>query len=312
MTNLEVKFRPFSTNPSDKFEFYEDLNRNPNERQINILIDSMKTLDLQRFKPIMVFNNKIIDGQHRYLARERMQIGTYYLPLDALTNDEVFKAIHLLNSNAKNWTSNDYINLYANLSEERFEFRDYELLRRIVKDYGISPSIAVYFLSGFTTYKSAINGDFKDGLFRVLQQRDFQALGFDGKPLPVEIAEELFEEAREKIVNTAFDFIEKYVEVRNDIVDFYPKNQKTRFVKSPNFIFAFCHLAGLEDYNHDSFLVALKNDVTKETPVLTHCDSVSKYFEQLAKIYNTRAKVKIDEVYKPKHSDLELEAHDEE
>lgn len=306
---LNIKFRPFGP---DKLELMNGLNRTPNERQINILIESMKTLDLQKFKPVMVYKNKIIDGQHRYLARERMQLGTWVVDLEELSDDQVFKAIHLLNSNSKNWTSNDYINLYANLSEDRTEFRDYDLLRNIVKEHGISPSIAVYFLSGFKTYKSAINDEFKDGHFRVLKQRDFEALGFDGKPLPVEIAEELFEEAREKIVNTAFDFIGKYVEVRNDIVDFYPKNQKTRFVKSPNFIFAFCNLAGLEDYNHDSFLVALKNDVTKETPVLTHCDSVSKYFEQLAKIYNTRAKVKIDEVYKPKQSDAELEAHDEE
>lgn len=305
---LEIKHRPFG---QKKLELLDGLNRTPNERQINILIESMKTLDLQKFKPVMVYKNRIIDGQHRYLARERMQLGTWVVDLEELNDDQVFRAIHLLNSNSKNWTSNDYINLYANLSEDRSEFRDYAVLRNIVKENSISPSIAIYFLSKFKTYKSAINEDFKDGKFRVL---DFEKFKEENEKYAIveQLLEEVFEENREEIINSAFSYIDKYVEVRDDITNLYPKNQKTRFVKSPNFIFAYCSLSRQENYNHDTFLVALKNDISKETPILTHCDSVSKYYELLAKIYNARAKVKLNETYVGSATENEMENIDEE
>ena len=284
---------------SGRFKLINNLNRTPNERQINIIMDSMRSLDLSMYKPVMVYKNQIIDGQHRFLARERMGEPTYYVELDKLTDEQVFTAIHLLNSNAKNWSSMDYINLYSRMSEERPEFRDYQVVESLIGNFNLSPSIAIFFLSDFKIYKSAINEEFKNGKYKIIYPENVNndLIHRTETKRASEVFLEVYYKLRQERILEAGRYAEMYDEVRDEVLDFYPKNQKTRFVKSPNFVFAFSKLASHENYNHDTFLVALKNDILRPNPTLSHVDSPSKYYEQLATIHNSRSKTKVPDLY---------------
>lgn len=264
MQNLTVQVE----HDYNKFKFLDGKNREPNERQINILMASIKELDLTMARPIMTHDWRILDGQHRFLACRNLNLPIYYLPLENLSEAEVYKALHLLNSNAKNWQSKDYINLYSSLSETNPDFEDYDYLKWFINEYKVSPSIAVYFLTNFNKYKSAIDDDFKDGKFKI---------------------------ESEDIRNTAVLVASDYKEIRDRIIKGYRKDLKTRFVKGPNFIFAFSILCREDNYNQDSMLASLSIDMDKEIPMLVHCDSVQTYYKMLAQIHNVRSKDKVRE-----------------
>jgi hypothetical protein len=167
-------------------------------------------------------------------------------------------------------------------------------------------------LSDFKTYKSAINEEFKNGKYLIIPVETVNA---DLKQEPNERASEAFMriyfEARDERISKATKYAEMYSEVVKDIFDFYPKTLKTRFAKSPNFVFAFCKLAEHENYNHDAFLVALKNDIQKANPSLTHVDSPSKYYDQLAAIHNSRSKTKVPDLYVVDSETKDTEDQDE-
>jgi hypothetical protein len=72
----------------------------------------------------------------------------------------------------------DYINLYSRMAVERPGYRDYVVLKELSEKYSLSPSIGIFFLSDFKTYKSAINEEFKNlDLVAIdcIQQYDYYA-----------------------------------------------------------------------------------------------------------------------------------------
>ena len=95
------------TNDYNMFSFI-DGNRNINESQLTRLTKSIE----DNYIPIpIVVNEKkqIIDGQHRYTVVKSLNKPVYYIEIEGLRLAEV----HTLNTIAKNWSHDDYMNSYA-------------------------------------------------------------------------------------------------------------------------------------------------------------------------------------------------------
>lgn len=90
-------------------------NRTKNLSHINRLKQSMSENYL--FTVILV-NEKleIIDGQHRFEVIQELKLPLYYVIQEGYSLNEV----HILNQNAKNWTSEDYLEGYCDLGYDDY------------------------------------------------------------------------------------------------------------------------------------------------------------------------------------------------
>jgi hypothetical protein len=84
-------------------------NREVDHKHVNKLIYSIQEKNLLHAHPIIVDRQmRVIDGQHRLAAAERLGVEIFYV-----VSDLDRKAISILNSNQKNWKALDYINFYT-------------------------------------------------------------------------------------------------------------------------------------------------------------------------------------------------------
>lgn len=91
-------------------------NRAVNKLHLNRLIESMKEINLTHAVPIVVNKNfEIIDGQHRFDACVFLQIPIYYIIVQGSLRE-----VQILNQNAKNWKSEDYIQGYCDLNYNEY------------------------------------------------------------------------------------------------------------------------------------------------------------------------------------------------
>lgn len=250
---LQMQLQLRKTKNYDQFKKLSQ-NREVNKRQVFNLEKSIEELDLTMFAPIMVKNNYIIDGQHRFEACRNMDKDIWYIELDHLDEKDIAKAITLLNSNAKNWSADDYLHLYCHLNKQ-----DYLKVKQFMGEYGInSLSVAIFFLSGFNQYKSAINKKFKDGNF-IIDQRDFE---------------------RAEQVGDLYRTIKRNVEL------LYPSKKDNKFVASNSFLFAFAEINKRLNFNSRNLLSNLAIEVSKGNYPLFTTDSMSNYYTQLAELHN--------------------------
>jgi len=244
-----------------KYEQFKTLphNRKINTRQVLNLENSIRALDLTMFSPIMVKNNYIIDGQHRFNACRNLDMLIYYIELDTLPEKDIITAISLLNNNSKNWAAEDFLHLYCQLG-----VRSYQEVKEFMSEYKInSLSVAIYFLSGFDEYKSAINKKFKDGKF--------------------EIELEDLERARE--------IGGWYKTLKDNIETYYPSKRENKFISSNNFLFALAQLSKKVNYNQNNLIANLNSELARGNFPLTPCDSIQLYYTQLAELHNKDLKV---------------------
>jgi hypothetical protein len=229
-------------------------NRKVNTRQVSNLEKSIQKLDLTMFAPILVKNNYIIDGQHRFEACKNLDKEIYYVELDSMPENEIPTAITLLNSNAKNWSAEDYLNLYCHLQKQ-----DYIIVRDYMKEFEVnSLSVAIYFLSGFSKYKSAFSKKFKDGEFEI-------------DPRVLETAEK---------VGDLYKTIKRTVEI------LYPSKKDHKFITSNAFLFAFAEINSRLGFDKKNLLSNLTVEVSKGAYPLAPTDSMSNYYMQLANLHN--------------------------
>jgi hypothetical protein len=229
-------------------------NRKVNTRQVLNLENSIKELDLTMFNPIMVKNNYIIDGQHRFDACRNLGKDIWYIELDHLKEQDIPRAITLLNSNAKNWSAEDYLNLYCHLGVQ-----DYIKVKDYMKDFEMnSLSVAIYFLSGFSKYKSAINKQFKNGEFEICTGDLIRA---------------------EEIGQT-------YKAIKRTVETLYPLKKDSKFVSSNAFLFAFAQITERVNFNHKNLISNLSVLTSNGQYALSTTDSTSNYYAQLAQVHN--------------------------
>ncbi len=85
-------------------------NREVDDRHVNKLADSIRKKNLLAIKPIIVDENmRVIDGQHRLEAAEKLGVEIHYVISGSVTKDD----ISALNSVQKNWKAEDYLNYYT-------------------------------------------------------------------------------------------------------------------------------------------------------------------------------------------------------
>lgn len=146
------------TRDYDKFKTIRG-NRIIHQGHLNKLILSIKKKNMLNVNPIIVNERmEVIDGQHRLLAAEKLELPIYYTEVEGARLTEVQD----LNVNSKNWSLKDWIDSYIQRGK-----KDYALLKDFAEAYEISPTIAATLLStanvstGGGVAKTIKNGTFK-------------------------------------------------------------------------------------------------------------------------------------------------------
>ena len=145
-----------------EYSLFKSLNGNRDVNQLHLrrLKESIKKNHLTT---IIMVNEKfeIIDGQHRFLICQELKLPINYI----ISKNYGLNEIQILNANMKNWQAVDYVNGYCDLG-----YKDYEIFRDFLADYGFSTRLAILLLSGEqengSNPVSAVT-KFKEGLFKV-------------------------------------------------------------------------------------------------------------------------------------------------
>lgn len=135
-------------------------NRDVNQLHLTRLKESIKKNHLITI--VMVNQNfEIIDGQHRFLICQELRLPINYI----IVKNYGLNEVQILNANMKNWTIVDYVNGYCDLG-----FKDYEIYREFINEYGFTNQVALSLLSGefiCGTSEISISTKFKEGKFKI-------------------------------------------------------------------------------------------------------------------------------------------------
>ena len=102
-------------------------NRKLVEKHVKSLMEAIKKKNLLHLVPIIVNSDfYIFDGQHRLGAAERLGIPIFFMVDPNITKED----IATLNSNKRNWNTNDYVDYYT---LEGYD--SYTKLTKFLKDY---------------------------------------------------------------------------------------------------------------------------------------------------------------------------------
>lgn len=131
-----------------------DDNRNAiNQAHVEALAESISSRNLMFLNPIVVNKDyEIINGQHRYLAAQKVGADIYY-KVEDLSPDDM-----LLLNISQQWKSIDYLNFFVKRGKE-----EYIKIKNIMEKYGIHISTVIKLAYGdnANSYKKFRNGDFK-------------------------------------------------------------------------------------------------------------------------------------------------------
>ncbi len=153
-----------STINYDKFKTLVG-NRGVIQANVKKLIASMSNSQLASIS-IVNSRDEIIDGQHRYEACKALGLPFYYITMP----DYGIEEVHVLNSNMKNWTNEDYVRQFS----DRFmhgekAFKDYKVLVDFMDNEGLQMGKALIVLEdGRKSGSEAL----RDGVFSVLVDMD--------------------------------------------------------------------------------------------------------------------------------------------
>lgn len=135
-------------------------NRDINYLHLSRLKESMKKNHLTTI--IMVNKNfEIIDGQHRFLISQELNLPINYI----ISKDYGLSEVQILNANMKNWQTIDYVNGYCDLG-----YKDYILYRDFVNKYNFASQVAILLLTGEEikgSGKENVSTKFKEGKFKI-------------------------------------------------------------------------------------------------------------------------------------------------
>ena len=101
---------------------YSIFKKHPNNRPIDQgnlkrIISSIKSLNLLKFRPILVDSEmRVVDGQHRLEAAKTLGKEVFYQINETSTHED----IALLNAAQKRWSMKEYTDYYASLGNENY------------------------------------------------------------------------------------------------------------------------------------------------------------------------------------------------
>lgn len=153
----------FVTKDYSKFKHLNG-NRNVVKPHLKRLKLSMEKKCL--FSPILVNEkHEIIDGQHRLEVCKELNLPVYYIVKKGYGLEEV----QTLNSNLKNWSTDDYMNGYIEMGYE-----DYNMYKLFRQEFAFDHNSSLAMLSGKNSVRdggTTLNQEFKDGEFRVINYK---------------------------------------------------------------------------------------------------------------------------------------------
>lgn len=155
---MEIKI--LESKEYEKFQLYE-YNREVVPGRIEWLMDSIRKLDVTPERPILVTKTKkIIDGQHRYLACQKLKKPVFYIVSQTINDDNIDVAMTLLNNYQSNWKTQDYVTHFSKRG-----FQDYIAIKDCVDRFGISYDSAVTIVGNKTgrATNEVRTGKFKKG-----------------------------------------------------------------------------------------------------------------------------------------------------
>lgn len=129
------------TKDYEKFSML-DFNRNLKRNHINELKEKIAKYGYLKSNPIIVNDGfEILDGQHRFTACKEMGLPITYQVVKDINDSLIID----LNTSQLKWTSENYINHYANKDHNP----NYVRLQRMCKDYGLPATTILYMAKGF-------------------------------------------------------------------------------------------------------------------------------------------------------------------
>lgn len=141
----------YVTNDYTKFKT-KDGNRSLNELHLKRLKSSVEDNDLLHANPILVNEQfEIIDGQHRFNVCESLCKPIYYIMVKGLGLQE----IQILNANAKNWKTEDYVSGYAKLGLPEYKYFETQMNKM---DIGVASLLAIFTGDNGNAQESLRNG----------------------------------------------------------------------------------------------------------------------------------------------------------
>tara|TARA_R110000824_G_scaffold394282_1_gene593946 strand:+ start:78 stop:800 length:723 start_codon:yes stop_codon:yes gene_type:complete len=145
----------YTTKNYESFSFLGN-NRMVSKAHVNKLIDSMRSDWLM--SPILVNEHRqIIDGQHRFLAQQELQLSVPFIVKKGYGEKET----QILNTNTKNWSLSDWERYYCEKN-----IKDYHIFREFRKKYKFNFDQTEYLLTQKMNSGPSMK-IFKDGLFLV-------------------------------------------------------------------------------------------------------------------------------------------------
>lgn len=231
-------------------------NRTVNALHVRRLRESFKSAYL--LSPIIVNENyEIIDGQHRFAAAKELLLPINYIVCPGYKLQEV----QLLNTNMKNWKSDDYLKAYCDLKYPQYlKFREF---MQMFPDFGFASCETI--LSNLAT--PHINLKSKELISETNTTGTYMVRSF--------------EEGNLKIPN-----FQKSVETAKKIQQikpYYDGYNRATFVR------AMIGLFKIDHYSHQKMIDRLEANPT----FMQHCSNVGQYKAMLEEIYNFRSRQKV-------------------
>lgn len=161
-TTVNVPMNDIQVHTTKDYSLFKTLNGNRDVNQLH-LIRLKESMKKNHLTTIIMVNEKfeIIDGQHRFLISQELKFPINYI----ISKNYGLNEVQILNANMKNWTIVDYVNGYCDLG-----FKDYEIYREFINEYGFTNQVALILLSGqFICGNSevSISTKFKEGKFKI-------------------------------------------------------------------------------------------------------------------------------------------------
>lgn len=240
------------------YSMFDELqgNRTINALHVRRLRESFKSAYL--LSPIIVNENyQIIDGQHRFSAAKELGLPVNYIVCPGYTLYEV----QLLNTNMKNWKSDDYLKAYCDLKYPQYiKFREF---MEMFPDFGFAAceSMLTNTASPHKNLKS------KELISETNKGGTYMVRAFEEGNLNIPDFQKSIEMAKE---------IQK-------IKPYYDGYNRAIFVRAMMGLFKIDH------YSHQKMLDRLESNPT----FMQHCSNVGQYKAMLEELYNFRSRQKV-------------------
>jgi len=149
----------------NRFLFLKGVNRDPDH--VSSQMAAVRKLGILR--PVIVANYKfngkqglhIIDGQNLYLALTKLGYDVPYMEIKIKDDNDLIKAMALVNTSAKAWTLRDYIQAWAHTR------KDYSTLLKFMGTYNLETMAIASILFGYNGLSTQIGKMIRDGMFKV-------------------------------------------------------------------------------------------------------------------------------------------------